>query len=172
MIRYLVIILVFIGVLSSAIYGIYHTGYNAGYNKADDQWQKVRVQETAKAAERIKQIEEANRKIEHDRQIVYESLSYQLERAKQDVIDKQNALNATYAEIDRLRFGASTVPAVGSDASSVTAHTSECDGKTVTILSRELFEALYNDFARADQVTEQLSACQAILLEDRHEESP
>jgi hypothetical protein len=174
LIKYLVIILVFIGVLSSAIYGIYHSGYNAGYNKATMEWQKVRIQETAQAAERIRHLEETNRKTEHDRQIAYESLSFQLERAKQDVTDQKNALNITYAEIDRLRFGGSTVPTVGSDTSSVTTTTSECDGKTVTILSRELFEALYSDFAKADQVTEQLSACQAILIQDReqHEQSP
>lgn len=112
--------------------------------------------------------EESARKIEHDKAQELQAIGEQHEmelRVKDTVYQKDIAdLHAGNLRLrDRAaKCSSSVVP----DAS---APATRSDGETGAELSREASEFLLGEAKRADVITEQLSACQAVILSDRKE---
>jgi hypothetical protein len=156
--KYLVYALI---LLATGIYcGI--KGHSIGVKETNAVWLKKQVIEVSAAAQRLKELHEAARAKESLAVIEYKNVADKLQEAKDEINNMESTINQQRDAIVQLRFG-NALPTNRSESSTVTANTIQCGEKTVTELSREVFDYLYNEATRADEITEQLSACQSLL---------
>lgn len=157
---YLLFIACVLGFVSWKSYGI-------GYQVAESKWQKSFIDEQSKASALLFKVEEEARTKERNLSIALDSISYQLERNKDALKSSQDAEHQHYLAIAELQFKLTNAEANSSTTSPPIASTRQCDGKTITELSPEIFKYLYDEATRADEVVDQLTACQEILKEER-----
>jgi hypothetical protein len=100
----------------------------------------------------------------HAEKLASFSQTYQ-EQLKNVRLEKDRFINGVRSGAVKLRFPASTSNGKTNTQTSNT--TLRCDATSGAELPREVTEFLYSEASRADEIVEQLSACQSIVREDR-----
>ncbi len=140
-------------------------GWNQGSLNVQAQWSQEKAELNAQAA---KEIEEANNRVR-----AVERESYIKVAKTEQLFNKKlrEKSNEEASALDRARNGGLFVNAKCTDRSSTvprtTSNSSSSDGETRVELSKEDGEFLIRIAAEADRVTEQLSACQKLLEDER-----
>jgi hypothetical protein len=140
-------------------------GWNQGSLNVQAQWAKEKAELNAQAA---KEIEEANNRVR-----AVERESYIKVAKTEQLFNKKlrEKSNEEASALDRARNGGLFVNAKCTGRSNTvpgtTSSSSSSDGETRVELSKEDGEFLIRIAAEADRVTEQLSACQKLLEDER-----
>lgn len=142
-------------------------GYKVGKDRTNVLWLAKQAAENAAAAKRISELQDAARAKESLASVKLSTIQNELSEAQNEISSQTSELNRIYADIKRLRFQHNALQANGGEGGAVTANSEDCGGKTQTIFSREIFEYLYAEATRADEIVNQLNACQDILILDR-----
>lgn len=144
---------------------------DAGHVAERDGWIKRENTELREANAKIKQLEDEARLQEHRWAQNQADIAALLEKERQDAKRKTDRLIADYrAGTLRLRDpSAARQQAGGSQGSATAAAPGQCDGTAPGGLSGEAAEFLFNLTGEANEVTDQLTACQAVIVSDRTE---
>ena len=134
-------------------------GFGAGWKLQSLRWEASLKAEADKRVEAVNQARER----EHELGKLHETIATTLERSKTDALRKKDAVIADLrAGTLRLRLP-SDVPGTSTPA----ATSCRGDGASGSELPRSAAEFLVSEATRANEVAEQLQACQAILRADR-----
>lgn len=135
------------------------TAFGAGWKVQGWRWDASLRQE----AENRVAATNAARAREHELANAAATIAQTLEKDKADALRKKDRIIAD------LRAGAIglRLPMPVPDSGSPPAAAGKCDGRAAGELPREVAEFLLGEAARADEVTKQLAACQAVLRADR-----
>ena len=148
--------------------GALYKAYSFGVSNERTRWQLVESKKMAALGEKIMQLN--NKKYDIEQQRVKEmadlTANYQ-----QEIKKNENKANAVLANVraGAIKLRIATVrPASGAGAASQTGASIRIDSKeTAAELSQQSAEFLIGQASAADQVVDQLTACQAQLLADR-----
>ena len=161
--------LIAIGLCLALWLGAIYKGYSFGVKNERTRWELVESKKMAALGEKIMQLN--NKKYDIEQQRVKEmadlTANYQQEIKKNE--SKANAVLANVrAGAIKLRI-ATVRPASCAGAGSETGASIRIDSKETTAeLSQQSAEFLIGQASAADQVVDQLTACQAQLLADRN----
>ena len=142
-------------------------GYKLGKENERAVWLKKQVIEVSQASTRIKELEEEARVSESEHALKLATISNDLNGVINDIETLNDSVSNDARDIARVRFGIDSLQARRSEEGAVSAPTRECNGETITELSPEVFRFVYDGFATCDQIVEQLTAAQAVIVEDR-----
>lgn len=112
-------------------------------------------------------METAAREKESLANVMINNVGDKLAEVKNDIQSQNNSVNSLAGDIARLRFGTRGGESGGDPGGTVTAASRECNGETITEFSPAVFGYVYGEMKRADEIVEQLSACQEVIRVDR-----
>jgi hypothetical protein len=140
-------------------------GWNQGSLNVQAQWAKEKAELNAQAA---KEIEEANNRVRAVERESYIKVAQTEQLFNKKLREKSNE---EASALDRARNGGLFINAKcqsrTNTVSGTSSSSSSSDGETRVELSKEDGEFLIRIAAEADRVTEQLSACQKLLEDER-----
>lgn len=156
--------------------GLSHMG--AGYAGWKIRDNSARAEAQRATEQRLKEVEQLNKSIielqakarqeeaQHAQQLAAVSRTYQekLQNVRQD---NDRFIAGVRAGTIRLRLPEPRKTLPGSPAAKAVPGPGGCDGKAAGELPDAVAEFLWREASRADEITEQLAACQAIVIEDR-----
>jgi hypothetical protein len=151
-----------VGCTTSFIYG-----NSVGTDSERIKWKDKESKEIVAANARIMELTGIARLVESKNAEALNEISkdYQ-EKLNHVSVEKEKFIASVRNGTIKLRIPSNS-KASGSSASTVTTSTSGCDGETTAELPTEVSEFLYGEATRADEITEQLNACQEIIIKDR-----
>lgn len=162
------IIVGFLVALIAASAGSYWKGSNDGRTAEKAAWQARENAELVAANAEILRLEEAARETEHRHAQELADISAGFEKDKADAAaQKDRDVAAARAGTLSLRIPSICKEAGGGTGSAIAASPGERDGPATTELPREITANLLALADDADEVVKQLTACQAIVKNDR-----
>lgn len=165
-----VIQLVVVWLSSLGIVGVWQR--HDGRMVAEARWQYKAVQEASNAGRQIQQAQDTARKAEQLSASRLVSVSEEFQRKLSNAKRTQDAdVAAVRAGTLRLRDPGTVTLCAGADrAAEAGSGSGRCDGRAAGEFSDATAEFLLELTANADQVAEQLAACQKIVRADRSKE--
>lgn len=153
----------------ASLFGVGYWQNDAGHVSERTTWQTRENTELRDVNAKIKTLEEGNRKAEQQHATALASVSTDYERKLSDA-NKQRAADVAAVRAGNLRLrdpSATGLRACGSLGVEVGASPGRRDGGTAGELSAEASGFLLDLASDADDVTRQLTACQAVVVKDR-----
>lgn len=153
----------------ASLFGVGYWQNDAGHVAERTTWQTRENTELRDVNAKIKTLEEGNRKAEQEHATALASVSTDYERKLSDA-NKQRAADVAAVRAGNLRLrdpSATGLRACGSLGVEVGASPGRRDGGTAGELSAEASGFLLDLASDADDVTRQLTACQAVVVKDR-----
>jgi prophage endopeptidase len=161
------VLLIALAVFVSSCLGCYWYGNSVGKDVERVKWEKRENKELAAANKKIIDLTEKARADESLHAVKLASISAQYQEDLKNVKDKAaRVISDVRAGTLKLRIPV-TERACTSEGSKVEASTERRDGEARAELSKEASEFLIGLTGEADEVVEQLQACQRIVEEDR-----
>lgn len=152
-----------------SLIGVGYWQNSAGHTAERDAWQARENVQLVNANAKIIELNEVARKAERDHAERLATVSARLEQEKKHEAAKRDKIIADLrAGFVRLRDpGATSLYAIGGQGGTVTATTGKCDAGTGGELSVETAEFLVRLAGEADEIVDQLHACQDTVRSDR-----
>lgn len=171
MVGYLVASLAVVGTVYLAVNKAYNWAYDNGVTAEKLMWESRESEELAVANKTILDLTDKARKDEAQHNLNLATISTNFEGIRQNEKLKNDRIIADIsAGTIRLRDKYANTSGKGSCASGsgeATTRTSEHNGETGSELSTTTSEFLYGLASESDEIIEQLTACQAVVIEDR-----
>lgn len=168
---YFVASLAVVGTVYLAANKAYSWAYDNGVTAEKLMWESRESEELASANKKILDLTDKARKDEAQHNLNLATISTEYEEYKKnDKLKNDKVIADLNTGVIRLRdkyantIGQATCT---SGVSETTASTSERNGETGTELSTKTSEFLYRLASESDDVVKQLTACQAVVIEDR-----
>ena len=164
--------LILVVAVAAAVNKAYNWTYNNGVNSERTTWQARESGELAAANKKILELTTDARNQEAQNAINLQTISAYYEESKRnDKVKNDKVVDDLNNGVIRLRdkyAKSTTCETTGPGRTGETATgTGERPGETGTEFSTTAAKFLYELTAEADEIVEQLSACQAVVLEDR-----
>jgi len=153
------------GAIALALAALFYFGYSQGSDHVQSQWDRERAELNSQAAQKITEAYERVRATEQaaSKRVAFAEQSYS-KKLREKSNEESTAL--VRARTNGLFIDAKC-PNNSDSVSGVTAVAADGHGEARVELPRTAGEFLISLAAEADRVTEQLSACQAILKSER-----
>ena len=143
-------------------------GYSLGSDHVRAEYAARDIAQANEAAAALKATQEKYRAIEQEQAASLAKVSGDYQKRLTDAQAKTAlALNAIRSGAVRLRDPYAKPETCGSAAAETGTGTGRRDGSKAGELSEEFGALLYSEAARADEYTEQLTACQSVVAADR-----
>lgn len=153
----------------ASLAGVGYWQNDAGHTAERVAWQTRDNEELRKANAKIIALNDAARQTEQQNAAKVAAIATDYERKLKDAkTQRDHDIADAYSGAIGLRIpSTSGITAGGSEAATTTAATGQCNGGTATELPRETVANLLALADDADEITNQLAACQEVIRADR-----
>lgn len=156
-------------VLGLALYGVcFFMGYRHGVTVTGNHYKAQIAEDRQRAAEQIAQLQQQARQAEQQTAAAMAQIDEQVQKAIENEKAKADAVIAAYgAGTVRLRDRFTCTTGSGGSVPATTTGTGQRDDTTQSGLQRTDVEFLVRIASEADELAEQLAACQSVVKADR-----